>query len=81
MVENQVNNNQDQDKWSVYLYALKSPATRQKYQKRLEKILDFLEMEGSKIEDKSKSFIKRMHKEEEKNNNSQWVFNSIIKFV
>ncbi|MGN6615348.1 MAG: hypothetical protein ACTHKC_09940 [Candidatus Nitrosocosmicus sp.] len=36
MVENQFNN-KDQDTWSLYLYALKSPVTRQRYQKRLEK--------------------------------------------
>ncbi len=46
MVENQNNNNQEQDIWSLYLYALKSPVTRQKYQKRLEKFFDFLGMEG-----------------------------------
>ena len=82
MVENQVNNNyKEQDIWPLYLYALKSPVTRQKYQKRLEKFFDFLEMDGSTVEEKSKSFIKRIHREEENNNNSQWVFNSLIKFM
>ena len=28
--------------WSLYLYAMKSPVTRQKYQKRLEKFLSGL---------------------------------------
>ena len=55
--------------------------TKQKYKKRLEKFFDFLEMDGSTVEEKSKSFIKRIHREEENNNNSQWVFNSLIKFM
>jgi hypothetical protein len=80
VVENQFNN-QEQDTWSLYLYALKSSVTKQKYQKRLEKFFDFLEMDGSTVEEKSKSFIKRIHREEENNNNSQWVFNSLIKFM
>ncbi|MGN6348340.1 MAG: hypothetical protein ACTHKF_03555 [Candidatus Nitrosocosmicus sp.] len=51
MVENQYNNNNniDRDTWSLYLYALKSPVTRQKYQKKLEKFFDFLGIEGSRI--------------------------------
>ena len=60
MVENQFNNNQEQDTWSLYLYALKSPVTRQKYQKRLEKFFDFLGLEGATIKDKCKSFLKRI---------------------
>jgi hypothetical protein len=82
VVENQINNNcKEQDTWSLYLYALKSPVTRQKYQKRLEKFFDFLGMEGSTVEDKSKSFIDRMQFEDEINKNKQWVFNSLIKFM
>lgn len=36
MVENQNKNDiTEQDLWSLYLYALKSPVTREKYQKTL----------------------------------------------
>jgi hypothetical protein len=60
VVENQFNNNKDQDTWSLYLYALKSPVTRQKYQKRLEKFFDFLGIEDSTVEEKGKRFIDRI---------------------
>jgi hypothetical protein len=80
VVENQYQNNQVQDTWSLYLYALKSPVTRQKYQKRLEKFFDFTGMEGSTVEDKSKRFIDKI-KLEDNNNNKQWVFNNLIKFM
>src|SRR6478735_746472 len=67
---------------AVFICA-KVARTRQKYQKRLEKFFDFLEMEGATVEDKSKSFLNRIHIEEENtdNNNSQWVFNSVLKFM
>jgi len=53
----------------MYLYALKSTLIRQKYQKRLENFLDFLGMSSEIVEDKYKSFFKRIKKEEEDNNN------------
>ena len=55
--------------------------TRQKYLKRIEKFFNFLGIKGATVEDKSKIFIKRIEKEEENNNNKQWVFNSLIKFM
>ncbi len=73
MVEN---NNERLNLWSLYLYALKSPVTREKYQKRLEKFFDFLGLEGTTVEEKSKDFINRKDKE-----GNQWVFNSLIKFM
>ncbi len=36
---------------------MKSPVTREKYQKRLEKFFDSLGLEGSTIEEKSKKFV------------------------
>ena len=55
--------------------------TRQKYQKRLEKFFDFLGIEGSTVVDKSKKFIDRIKLEDNNNNNKQWVFSSLIKFM
>ena len=43
----------------IYLFAMKSPVTKQKYQKRLEKFFDFLQIEVRTIEEKSKVFIKK----------------------
>jgi hypothetical protein len=45
--------NGEDDIWSLYIYALKSPISRQKYQKRLEKHFDFIKIEGKNIEEKS----------------------------
>ncbi|WP_042685458.1 tyrosine-type recombinase/integrase [Candidatus Nitrosotenuis chungbukensis] len=40
----------------MFLYALKSPVSKQRYQKRLENFFDFLELQGS-TEDKAKTLI------------------------
>jgi hypothetical protein len=77
VVENQYQiNSLGQDTWSLYLYAMKSPVTREKYQRRLEKFFDFLNMEGETIEGKSISFVNRARFE-----GDQWVFNNVLKFM
>jgi hypothetical protein len=65
----------ESDYWTLYLYAMKSPVTRDKYQKRLGKFFDFIRLEGSTIEDKSKVFVKIARKD------SNWTFSNILRFV
>jgi integrase len=50
--------------------------TREKYQKRLEKFFDSLNIEGKTIEEKSIKFVKLVGKE-----GNGWLFNSILKFM
>ena len=52
MIEQQKNNDLNKnegnelDTWQLYLYAMKSPVTRQKYTGRLYKFFNFLGLEG-----------------------------------
>lgn len=76
-MESQNNKNSwETDLWSLYLYALKSPASREKYQKRLEKYFDFLGMEGLTVEEKSESFVRKLEA-----SGNEWIFNSVLKFI
>ncbi|MBV9175459.1 MAG: site-specific integrase [Nitrososphaeraceae archaeon] len=76
------------DIWSLYIHALKSPITRQKYQKRLAKFLDFISLDkgndaavssgnghNKDIEQRALIFADRGRKE------PNWAFSSIIKFL
>ncbi|HEX7208643.1 MAG TPA: hypothetical protein VF233_10705 [Nitrososphaeraceae archaeon] len=65
----------ESDHWTLYLYAMKSPVTRDKYQKRLGKFFDFIRLEGNTIEDKSKVFVEKARKD------SNWTFCNILKFI
>jgi integrase len=76
VVGNQNNNGMEQGVWSLYLYAMKSPVTREKYQKRLEKFFDFINIKGKTIEEKSKAFVNKA-----KNEGNDWTFNSIYNFM
>ena len=69
-------NNQELDIWSLYLFALKSPVTREKYKTRLEKFFSFIGMEGQTTEEKSNTFVEKV-----KTEGNQWAFNSILKFM
>jgi hypothetical protein len=69
-------NNQELDTWSLYLYAMKSPVTREKYQKRLDKFFNFIGMEGQTIEEKSRVFVNSAKKE-----GNGWIFNHVLKFM
>jgi hypothetical protein len=64
------------DSWTLYLYAMKSPASKEKYLMRLGKFLDFLNLqEGGTLEDKSRAFA------EKGRNDNVWAFNKILRFT
>jgi hypothetical protein len=54
---------------------MKSPVTRDKYQKRLNNFFDFLGLEGDKIEQKSRVFLDLARK------SSNQTFNCFLKFI
>jgi integrase len=64
------------DPWTLYLYSMKSPATKEKYLMRLGKFLDFLNIqEGGALEDKSRIFAKKGR------DDNIWAFNGILSFI
>jgi hypothetical protein len=61
------------DPWTLYLYAMKSPATKEKYLMRLGKFLNFLNLqEGAALEAKARAFG------EKGSNDNIWAFNGIL---
>ncbi len=48
-----------QSPYSRFLYALNSPETKKRYTKRFEVFLDFMDIEGSTIEERLYSFYQR----------------------
>ena len=61
------------DPWMLFLYALKAPATREKYIQRLIKFLDFLGYQGTK-EDKARAFAGQAKAD------PVYAFNTVLKF-
>ena len=70
-------NSDSTDPWTLYLYAMKSPATKEKYLLRLAKFLDFLYPTHTKmtLEDKARIFANGAQ------NDNIWAFNGVLKFI
>ena len=62
------------DPWSLYLYAMKSPITRLKYQKRLSSFFEYIGLPGI-IEEQARLFAQMGSQD------SNWAFNNILKFI
>ena len=52
----ELKNNDEFGIWQLYLFALKSPLSREKYQNRMEKFFDFVGLDGETVEEKSVRF-------------------------
>jgi hypothetical protein len=65
---------QSLDAWSLYLYAMKSPVTREKYTGRLSKFLEFTGLRGT-LEEQAREFANRA------SSDNNWVFTNIVRFL
>ena len=65
----------DSDVWKLFLYAMKSPVTRDKYQRRLSKFFEFAGIPGMSLQTKALSFISKSTLD------STWIFNILLRFL
>ncbi|HEY7110938.1 MAG TPA: hypothetical protein VH415_16040 [Nitrososphaeraceae archaeon] len=63
------------DSWGLYLYTFKSPVTKQKYLRSLEKFLDFVDVKGENLEYRAKCFVLSGQKD------YTMAFNTALKFL
>jgi hypothetical protein len=61
--------------WPLFIYAMKAPMTRDRYQTRVTKFFEFIGINGTTIEEKARNFVNKAK------NDSTWAFNSIMKFT
>ena len=65
------------DPWSLYIYAMKAPLTRDKYKSRLAKFLSYIGTEDSSksLEDRARAFA------EKSKSDFNWAFANLLKFM
>ena len=63
------------DPWSIFLYGMKAPMTREKCRGRLAKFFDFVGLIEPTMEERAKAFTERGKKEPE------WVFVTVLRFA
>lgn len=65
----------DSNVWRLFLYAMKSPVTRDKYQRRLSRFFEFAGFKDTSRKDSALSFIEKATKD------SGWAFTTILGFL
>lgn len=65
----------DADPYSLFLNAIKSPSTKEKYVRRLTIFLDFLKIPGETMKERCVLLQERSM------NNNQWIFNCILSYI
>ena len=65
----------DSEGWRLFLYAMKSPVTRDKYQRRLSKFFEFAGLKGTSRQVIALSFIRKA------TSDSGWAFITILGFL
>jgi integrase len=64
----------ESDPYSLFIFGINSPLTKEKYVPRLNKFFDFINLEGT-IQEKCETFVKRFKRE------SSWPVNCVIKYL
>lgn len=63
------------DPYSMFIFAMNAPQTREKYVTRLKRFFDFIELPGLTMEERCNNFAQKGKAE------SKWVLNNILKFL
>ena len=63
------------DPWILFLNAMRTPMTRDRYQTRLAKFFDSIGIPGNTLEEKARTFAKKGK------NDVDWTLSNIVKFV
>jgi len=63
------------DPYSLFLYAMNSPVTRDRYTTRLNRFFSFIGIEGTNIEERCRVFVERG------SDDNDWVFRSVMSFI
>jgi hypothetical protein len=63
------------DPWKLFLNAMRAPMTKDRYQTRVAKFLDFIGIVGGTLEQRARTFAKKGKSD------TNWALNSILKFI
>jgi integrase len=63
------------DPWRLFLNAMRSPVTKDRYSTRIAKFFEFIRMPGGTLERKARTFAKKGK------NDTNWALSNILKFI
>jgi hypothetical protein len=74
--------NVDSDPYGIFMFAINSQVTKQKYTYRLKKFFDFIDLEGETIQQRCRNAVEMDGNGNNSNNSkSKWLLNNILRFL
>src|SRR5919202_733866 len=75
--------NVDSDPYGIFMFAMNSQVTKQKYTYRLAKFFDFIGLEGESIQERCKNAVEmaRRNSMTDGSSNGKWLLNNILRFL
>jgi hypothetical protein len=73
--------NVDSDPYGIFMFAINSQVTKQKYTYRLAKFFDFINLEGDNIQQRCRNAVGMDKNGNDNSNNSKWFLNNILRFL
>jgi hypothetical protein len=68
----------DSDPYTIFMFAINSQVTKQKYVYRLTKFFDFINLEGENIQQRCRNAVKM---DKEIDSNGKWLLSNILRFL
>ena len=65
----------ESDPYSMFVFAMNAPQTREKYVTRLKRFFDFIDLPSSTIEERCNNSVQKGK------GDSKWILNSILRFL
>jgi hypothetical protein len=75
--------NVDSDPYGIFMFAMNSQVTKQKYTYRLTKFFDFIGLKGETIQERCKNAVEmaRRNSTTDGSSNGKWLLNNILRFL
>jgi hypothetical protein len=67
----------DSDPYSMFIFAMNAPQTREKYLTRLKRFFDFLSLPGSTMQERCSYFVEKSKRK----GSERWLLNGLLKFL
>jgi integrase len=67
----------ESDPYSIFVFAMNAPQTKEKYVTRLKRFFDFINLPGSTIQERCKYFVEKCREED----GNKWLLNNLLGFL
>ena len=67
----------DSDPYSMFIFAMNAPLTREKYLTRLKRFFDFLSLPGSTMQERCSYFVEKSKSKA----SERWLLNGLLNFL